>query len=202
MKKDLFIKILLLVVSIFSPQLANAYCMYHMEKSASQETITVQVFETKADYEKTALATSITKATKEATESFEGSGSIGTAVATIIPGLGGLIEKAMMLGYREAHHTLPHGKVTGTDHTSFACWNWNDIVRDVFDGRGEKLTMMFFVAFSGDKLIGMSPFPIGGYVRFNVDNDGKGAYQVLAPLVGENEIVLFVSPNYKHYQTP
>ncbi len=174
MKKGLSIKILLLVASIFSSQLANAYCFYI--RGDSQGSIRVLVYKNKGDFDTTNIANNIIDQAKK----------IGPAVLAMaglpetgasIPVVGNFISEAISSVIRKTHHNLVPG---ATANAKDVCWGWTDIKRDVFGGNADKGTEMYFAAFDEVKktFIGKGFLPIGGWVKITIMPDGVGAFTV------------------------
>ena len=187
MKKGLSIKILLLVASIFSQQLANAYCMYSNETA---NPIKILVFKNKNDYNRTLIAKTIMGAAQKL-----GAAAANAAnkqeVAVAIPLVGNLINMMLTAIYKKAEHNILKNRP--------ACWNWNDILRDHFSGAGSQdSTRLFFVAFNtkNNSFIGSGLFPIGGYVKIHIDSEGKGAIGVYWTMRDGVEKLYYKTDNY------
>ncbi len=176
MKKGLSIKILLLIASIFSSQLANAYCWYLGGKQPSPKVVTIKVYKTRRDFE----ASSVGRIVKEKILSKYGE-TIAAAGPKIAAGVK-IADTAAQLWTMladifatKAKHSLIWGAKSTADPNvkDYACWNWNDINKDVFSGTAGIKYTIFAAVFHGNKYLGSGYFPIGGYGVVKLLDDGK-----------------------------
>lgn len=176
MQKGLSIKILLLVASIFSSQLANAYCWYLVGKQPLPKVVKVRIYKTKADF----YASSVGRLVREkvldkfGVEELSAAGPEATAGVQIADTLAQLWTFFADMFATKAKHDLIYGAKSTADPNvkDYACWNWNDLNRDVFKGNADINMPIYAAVFHDKKYLGSGPLPIGGWgVVKLLDND-------------------------------